>query len=524
MKREKLSTAHALGLHKEGSHWTLVHASLQKGTPHIHQVETDLDVKRLYTHYQKLCQRLTAPCLVTALSSQDSILRPLNIRLGAIKEIDEVLAFQAEPLLPCPVEDCILDRFIVELGQQSRLTLVAAQKTRLATHLKNLDKSGFSPEVLSCVPAALATFCAQYSPNQETLTVIHLGSEETCFALVHQGNVLQARTAATGCHNLLSLDEELSSHQDADTLKRCIIQNLLALNKQNKNTNKNLFLCGPGATSTSLTSFLKEEAKLSPTHTVENSLSPYAIPIGLALSALDLPLPQINFRQEEFSYPHPWKRYIKPLITFGTLSLLLSMGILLYGHARIQHAEIQVKEDYLSLLATLQKPPHTVEEEFLKYSTGEKQSLQANDFSINTLDATDIQARVNYLESQIQATPDSFPLQPNIPRVADVLAWISQHPKVVKQTPTQKEALIHIESFAYNMVKRPDHSRKNEHYKVKIEIEFTSSTPTIAREFHDALIDNNVLVDPKGEVKWSSSRGRYKTSFFLKDKTTYSRG
>ena len=58
-------------------------------------------------------------------------------------------------------------------------------------------------------------------------------------------------------------------------------------------------------------------------------------------------------------------------------------------------------------------------------------------------------------------------------------------------------------------------------YQVKVDLEFSTSSPRIAREFHDSLIAPNDLIDPKGEVKWSSNRGKYRTSFYLKDKTQY---
>ena len=71
------------------------------------------------------------------------------------------------------------------------------------------------------------------------------------------------------------------------------------------------------------------------------------------------------------------------------------------------------------------------------------------------------------------------------------------------------------------MVKRPDQSKKKEKYRVKVDLEFSSPTPKQAREFHDALVAPNDFVDPKDEIKWSSNRGSYRTSFFLKDKTKY---
>jgi len=60
--------------------------------------------------------------------------------------------------------------------------------------------------------------------------------------------------------------------------------------------------------------------------------------------------------------------------------------------------------------------------------------------------------------------------------------------------------LLQIENLSYSMVKRPELTKKQERYQVKVELEFTSPTPKLAREFHDALIAPNDLVDPKGDI------------------------
>ena len=78
-----------------------------------------------------------------------------------------------------------------------------------------------------------------------------------------------------------------------------------------------------------------------------------------------------------------------------------------------------------------------------------------------------------------------------------------------------------LENFSYKMVKRPEFNKKKEHYQVKVEIEFSTHTPRYAREFHDILLAPNEIIDPTSDVKWSSERGRYRASFFLKDKTLY---
>ena len=127
------------------------------------------------------------------------------------------------------------------------------------------------------------------------------------------------------------------------------------------------------------------------------------------------------------------------------------------------------------------------------------------------------------LEKEIKEAPDFIALNPNVPRVSDVLAWLTTHPNVgFEMVPEKNEdASILIENFNYALVKRPEEKKRDLKYQVKIDLEFTSPSPKSAREFHDALIAPNEMVDLKGEIKWSSTRGKYKTSFYLKDKTFY---
>jgi type IV pilus assembly protein PilM len=81
--------------------------------------------------------------------------------------------------------------------------------------------------------------------------------------------------------------------------------------------------------------------------------------------------------------------------------------------------------------------------------------------------------------------------------------------------------LIQIDTFSYTMTKHPDQKQRLEKYQVKVDLEFSSITPKAAREFHDALIAPNAIVDPKGEIKWGTNKNKYRTSFYLKDRTLY---
>ena len=190
---------------------------------------------------------------------------------------------------------------------------------------------------------------------------------------------------------------------------------------------------------------------------------------------------------------------------------LLTAGVLYFaGNAWIQSQFDQVKENYSKLLADIEQP----------YSIFEQGYLQQHPFESSTtlkaMTPDQLFKRLEAAQEEILKSPSAYELLPNVPRVSDVLGWLANHP-LVADGGTRKP-LLNIQSFQYSMVKRPDAKKRNEKYRVKVDIEFTSDIPKLAREFHDALIAPNELVDPKGEVKWSTSRDVYRTTFYLKNR------
>jgi type IV pilus assembly protein PilM len=248
-----------------------------------------------------------------------------------------------------------------------------------------------------------------------------------------------------------------------------------------------------------------------------------ALPIGAALSALPHTQNQINFRQAEFSYPDPWKRLKVPVLSYLALCLSISAALVFLGKTFAHYQEAELKKEYLDLLHSINKSYTEFEKEVARKSSPSKELTQNEIPDFTSMPPEIISKRLNYLEKDIQSTPQTFPLQPNVPLVSDVLAWISTHPNVVgiANADTPNPPSLKIENFSYTMLKRPELSKKQEKYQVKVELEFTSPTPKMAREFHDILIAPNDIVDPKGEIKWNSSKDRYRTSFYLKDRTIY---
>lgn len=560
---DKPQATHALGLDIDGNTLKIVALNTLRNKPKVESfysfpfeqssLEKD-NVKLLYNDVQlkTLCQK----CLVvTSISASNILVRPLDLKIKKKKDIDAVLSFQAEPILPYPVENAVLDRIILSQEKEgSHIILTAARKDHLTNHISFWKSLDIEPEVISAAPFAISLFAKNFTNSEETYYVLYLGVTQIFCVLIDKGQ-LAASQAVQG--DLIKLLEALSTEKKMDLktvrsqlddyslqlpraiesnelktaieeLRLSVTRTIFSLAKQTKGRDVNaILITGPGATIEGLPEELCQQLNkiLLPLKQEESfgmtpsEMHAFALPTGAALSALPLGYDQINFRQQEFAYPTPWKRLKKTMFAYLLLCLGLGIALTIYSKTYTSYREAEIKKQYLELLNVMNRPYGEFEKEYSNKRGSNQTSIEVQ--GISSLSSEEIKSRLDYLEKEIQATPQTYPLLPNVPLVSDVLAWISTHPIFVGVKTNGQAESLQIESFNYVMIKRPEPTKKQEKYQIKVELEFSSPTPKMAREFHDALIAPNEIVDPKGEIKWSSNRDRYRTSFYLKDKTVY---
>lgn len=563
---DKPNSAHTFGLELDGTTIKAVKLSLKKGRPafdrffeiEVEEMQSYEAVNPLYMSDEgkQLCELARSTLVISVLDGQEVLVRPLTVKLKKEKDIEAVLAFQAEPLLPFPIENTVLDKMTISKSPDgTQLTLLIARKETLENHLNKWKALDLEPEAISCVPAALASFSKVFYAESDPIYVLHLGMVSTTCSLVRSGVLLASQTLPFGVTSLKNayredLADEKLPFQDLNFegieerlfpklfaslnhLRRETTRLVYALGKQNKGEAvATMLVTGDGAALQMLPSALCQTLNLllkPPVADLSNFpvdicvLQRLAVPIGSALSGFPNHQSQIDFRQQEFIYPHPWKRLKTSIAAYFALCFACALSFYLFGHAYLGYQEDMLKQDYVELLTSIKKSHTQFEKEYLsKFPSPTEDEIDNS--TPKGFTSNDILARLNFLEKELQSTPETFPLQPNTPKVSDVLAWMSTHPLVVgnkDNTNPLTTPLLNIESFNYSLVKRPEQKKQSEKYQVKVELEFSTPTPKFAREFHDALIAPNEIVDPKGEVKWSSNRGKYRTSFYLKDKTVY---
>lgn len=543
---EKPNSNLALGLEKNSNLLKAAILSSSKGTVKLcelieielnqeEKVETILkqikNVKPLYInneekkslHLKNLDFNETLnKCLVsTALEGKEVLIRSIEIKLKKEKDILAALPFQVEPILPFPLDECFIDKITSESKEDgTTLTLFAAKKNQIKNHLLSWKNLEIEPELISSEALALTHFSNHFIQDIKDYFILNIKETFVSLSLVKNQKLIASQTALIDPND--SENEKTSNE---------IFRLFYALGKQIKGQEiDHLIFFGEEKISEDFLKNLLSKIKKStplmikdPNFNVDEiTLKKFAIPIGLGLQTLPKQKDSINFRQEELSYPDPWKHLKLPFAYFSILSLTIAIAFYLFGQAYLGFYEDKIKEQYVELLSSMNKPYQIFENEYLAkfpQSNLENQEIP----TLKSLTQEDLQNRLNYLYKELKASPDMFPLFPNVPRVSDVLAWLSTHPNIIELNANgeTKTGLLELDSFSYSMLKRPDLAKKQEKYQVKVDLEFSTNIPRFAREFHDALIAPNTIVDPKGEIKWSSNRGKYKTSFFLKDKTNY---
>ncbi|MEM1282219.1 MAG: hypothetical protein AAGG81_01555 [Chlamydiota bacterium] len=565
MSPEKPKALHAVGLQIEDHLLKVVFLTQNKEKVIFNELfsipvkksESGEYVNPLYIDDQgkKLGQLVKSHLTLTAISGSETLVRTLFVKLKKERDIDSVIEFQSEPILPFDSGDAVVDWMRVKTEDEgSELTIFGVKKEHVHNHLSLWKEYDIEPEVVSTVPAAVLSFCQYFVKDEPTYLFAHVGSRNTTCGLVHEGKLLSGQFLPKGFMALIdayaedlglsdeqahieinqldftSLDKERfpSLMQSIDHLRMELLKTFYGLAKQMKGEDvKKLFLTGEGGAVSSFCKRLVNDLHMEEVSMVDRdglkfddeALKKNAVPIGLALSGMPAGEESLNLRKGELSHPNPLKRLMKPLAIYFISCFMLVVGIFLFGQAWIGAKEDHLKERYGDMLSYM----NTSYQEFemgYEQKTGE---YEGEILPIEDLEMMGLFNRLDYLESEIDAAPQPIALMPNTPQVSDVLAWLSTHPNVVLagDETDDKQSLIHIENFNYSMVKRPDEKKRGNKYQVKVEMEFTSTTPKLAREFHDALIEDNRMVDPKGEVKWSSNRGKYRTSFFLKDRTYY---
>ncbi|MBS0628702.1 MAG: hypothetical protein JSS30_00585 [Verrucomicrobia bacterium] len=198
------------------------------------------------------------------------------------------------------------------------------------------------------------------------------------------------------------------------------------------------------------------------------SMAEYAIPIGLALDAAK---GGGQFRQSTLS-----KKEIKNRKT-RLFTFLAACGAFIFSTLLLGHFHLQKKEN--AALAALGIPKGAHLEEV-----------------------------VMQLYSSIQSPKKSHLRVTTIPKVHEVLTWLSTHPDLAVESS--------ITQLRYDLVTAPKLGSDVKSYAATVDLELSLPSAKVARQFHEALLKDQEMIDQKNPIQWSGDHGIYRTKFYLK--------
>lgn len=170
--------------------------------------------------------------VIVGVSSQRVIVRPAEVAAMPEEDFRLALQFEAQELIPIPVEQAVLDFTILEPSidtdaatgtSRMRILLAAAHRDMIRGHLEALKQANLEPIGIDVLPLALLRAVPEEPAGDDGIdAVVSLGSDLTTVAIREGGSPRFTRTVGLGGSKLTnSIASDLSFQADeAEGLKR----------------------------------------------------------------------------------------------------------------------------------------------------------------------------------------------------------------------------------------------------------------------------------------------------------------
>ena len=137
--------------------------------------------------------------VVTALPSQATVVRTLQVPRMPLKEMEEAVRWEAERYIPFPIDEVVLDFAPLEasqdeeaLGDQVQVVVAAARQETVASLVEALKGAGLIPLVVDVKPFA-GLYPLEGLLEGQTAFVVEIGGSATTMTLVQGTNPLAVR-------------------------------------------------------------------------------------------------------------------------------------------------------------------------------------------------------------------------------------------------------------------------------------------------------------------------------------------
>jgi type IV pilus assembly protein PilM len=350
-------------------------------------------LKRLFTE-----NKIHADLIVSSFPLSLAIVRNTVVPFGDRKKINQVIKFQAEPHIPFPIEEVVIDFHELakepEENEKTPVIIVGAKKDRIAKHLEICKEGGVDPAAIGLDAFLLVNnyLVRAAESTEESIALLDIGATKSLLVLMREKKILLLRSINVGGdHVTEALQNEFGiDFQAAENIKK---EKASAVSKENptdeekriykaigpvlhrlaKETDRSIrsasatlkgaaismvYLSGGGALLKDTLRFFSSEfgcksdylCHLSPFKESgdDNLMSGMSIATGAALQGLGLGESMIDLRREEFIYTGAqikMKRQIAIAASLGAcvIGLLLFRFGQVFVEKRKEYTQVQRK-------------------------------------------------------------------------------------------------------------------------------------------------------------------------------------
>ena len=452
---------------------------------------------------------------VSVLPSSSTLCRQIALPPLPAKDVPAAMKDTLEQTLAVGIEESALALESVA-AEDGSLTVTAylARQPALAEHLAKVEALGINPEWILPKAACLGAFSGHFS-LEGWQYLVDISVDEITIVLSFGGRVVESRSLVGNSSLFAHLDV---ASQDGDERLRAILQHLAetiwAYKERYTIETGSLTVTGDVLAYPLAAPLIAEflGAPLSALHSMkeETSLLKCAAAVGAAfLSQRTDQVP--SFRTGQFAFPRPFLHWKRPLLALALSSVLASAVIVWRGHVKAEAIFASMRADWKKIAEFAHTSPEDINKQTEK-------TLAVVDPLWAPPEQLLIQGE--WLLSSLERKA-SFPLQPSIPKVREVLSWVASVITEVSSTPPSLNGRCEILNFQYQLIKHPTKNHPKERYQARVDLEVATPSVALARAFHERLASDTKWIDQSAEVKWMPSNGKYRVSFFLLDKTLY---
>lgn len=323
--------------------------------------------------------RIKEDMITTSLPLHQVFIRLLEVPFSRVAQIRQVIASEAELHVPFPLDDVIIDFWVVEELPEgkSRVMMSAVKKTVLEDRLRLLAEAGISPTRvnLDLLGASRSVIDSPLIDPDQVTVLLEIGAGHSGAAFLLGGRVVFLRSISWGGDTVTAAiaeaagvgfaaaeDLKLASDPGISASIFSAAYELLGGELLRTVTGASapcggrspsgLVLTGGGSRSPGLGEYLTKKTGLkvlevNPSDRVRSRRDPpgpeSSVAIGLALSGIAPTSDRVDFRREEFAFTGGWKKIRRRLLltAFLIAGVLVLLALAFFWKIGMEEREVQ---------------------------------------------------------------------------------------------------------------------------------------------------------------------------------------